>query len=84
MEHVSTTLGPIVSAAPVKSRSAAPIRKVGVGGLGGAVAAVAILIYEQAYHQKLDPTLASAITVIITFLVGYYVPPGANDAPDSN
>jgi putative flippase GtrA len=67
--------------AGVKSPTAAPIRKVAAGGLGGAVATIVLWALAQFANIHPDPTIAAAITTVISFLVAYIVPPSANDAP---
>ena len=51
------------------------------GGLGGAVSVIAIAILQHYVKVTIDPTLASAITIVVSFVVSYIVPPSARDAP---
>jgi putative flippase GtrA len=66
---------------PVKSASAAPVRKVAAGGIGGAISVIAIALLQHFANTQIDPTLASAITIVVSFLVAYIVPPAASDTP---
>lgn len=66
---------------PLKMASAAPTRKVAAGGLGGAISVIVIAVVHSAFHVDIDPTVASAITIVVSFLLGYFVPPAATDTP---
>jgi hypothetical protein len=66
---------------PVKSPTVAPTQKVAAGGLGGAVSVIVIAILQHYAKLDIDPTLASAITTIVSFLVAYIVPPSSRDTP---
>lgn len=61
--------------------TAAPARKVAAGGLGGAVSVIVIACLQHFAKLNIDPTLASAITIVISFILGYFIPPGAGDGP---
>jgi hypothetical protein len=66
---------------PVRTLGAAPVRKVVAGGVGGALATI-IIYFVNNYllaSKPLDGTVSAAITTIVTFLVSYIVPPGANE-----
>jgi hypothetical protein len=67
--------------AAVKSPTAAPVRKVTAGGIGGAVATLALWALAQYANFHPQPEVAAAITTVISFIVAYLVPPSANDAP---
>ncbi len=56
-----------------------PTRKVGSGALAGAVTAVIIAISKDAFGYEFSGELASAVTVLVTFAVSYFV----KDAPDA-
>ena len=71
----------VAPAGAVKSRSAAPVRKVVAGTIGGAVASLVLWLLSQYANFNPPPEVAGAITTIIAFLVGYIVPPSPNDAP---
>ncbi len=60
----------------------APTRKVAGGGVSGAASAILILIYNTyvSPNAPLPAELAAALTVIITFLVSYLVPPASTEA----
>jgi putative flippase GtrA len=66
---------------PVKSRTAAPVRKVAASGIGGAIATLVLWALAQFANFHPEPEVAAAITTVITFLVGYFTPPSPNDAP---
>lgn len=55
-------------------------RKVAAGGLGGAVALIVITIAES-FGLKVDGELGSALTVITTFLIAYFVPEADTSLP---
>ena len=58
----------------------APARKVVSASLGGAVATVAIYFFDTyAAAEPLPVVVSTALTTIIVFAVGYYVPPSPND-----
>jgi hypothetical protein len=65
----------------LKSSTAAPTQKVAAGGIGGAVSVIVIALLQHYANLTIDPTLASAITTVVSFLVGYIVPPSAREAP---
>jgi hypothetical protein len=65
----------------LKTPTAAPTQKVAAGGIGGAVSVIVIAILQHYAKLDIDPTLASAITIVVSFLVSYIVPPAARDAP---
>ena len=70
-----------VTDGPVKSRSGAPVRKVAASGVGGALATLILWALAQFANFHPEPEVAAAITTVITFLVGYFTPPSAKDAP---
>ena len=51
----------------------APSRKVAYGGLGGALAVIVIALIEGISEVTIDAQVASAVTVVMTFLVSYFV-----------
>ncbi len=55
-------------------RSAAPVRKVQAVGLAGAVSAILIWIISETTKIVIPPEIASAITTVVSVLVGYVVP----------
>lgn len=61
--------------------TAAPARKVAAGGVGGAVSVIVIAALQHYAKLDIDPTLASAITTVVSFVIGYIIPPAAGDAP---
>jgi putative flippase GtrA len=67
------------SNAPAHSPSAAPVRKVAAGGIAGAITVLLVWIASAAFRINIPPEVASAITVIVAFIVSYLVPPAARD-----
>lgn len=58
--------------------SAAPIRKVTVGLLTGAVTTIIVWVLSLA-KVEVPAIVASAITAVLTFVVSYIVPPADTD-----
>lgn len=50
-----------------------PTPKVGAGLLAGALTVVGIAIYEGVTGQTIEAAVAASVTVLVTFLVGYFV-----------
>lgn len=65
----------------LRMATAKPARKVAAGGLGGAVSVIVIACLQHFAKLNIDPTLASAITIVISFVLSYLIPPGAGDEP---
>jgi len=65
-----------------KMKAAAPVRKVTAGALGGAIVTV-LVWYLNTFvlepDKQITGQVAAALTTIVTFLVGYFVPPSAKD-----
>lgn len=51
-----------------------PARKVGAGGIGGAVATVVIWTLSEFTPFKPEPAVAAAMSTLITFAVAYLIP----------
>jgi len=52
-----------------------PTRKVGASALAGALSVILVYVIDQASSgDPLPATVASAITVVLSFVVGYFVP----------
>jgi H+/Cl- antiporter ClcA len=53
-----------------------PTRKVGAGAFAGAVSVVVVWCLNSFVlgSTKITPEIASAITTILTFVVGYFIP----------
>jgi putative flippase GtrA len=64
-----------------KQATGRPTRKVGAGGVGGAVAVIVVYILQRYAHINIDATLSAAITTVVTFIVAYLTPPSPTDAP---
>ena len=63
----------------IQSPSAAPTRKVTAGGLAGALTVILIWVLSAGFKVNIPPEVASAITVVFSFIVSYFVPPAASD-----
>jgi len=65
-----------------KMKAAAPVRKVTAGALGGAIVTV-LVWYLNTFvlepDKQITGQVAAALTTIVTFLIGYFVPPSAKD-----
>lgn len=72
---------PPTPSASLRMPSGAPTQKVAAGGIGGAVSVIVIAALQHFAKLTIDPTLASAITIVVSFLVSYIVPPSINDTP---
>lgn len=60
--------------------TSSPARKVVYGSLGAAFATLAIYMVETfVIKQALPIAVSGAITTIVTFVVGYVVPPNIED-----
>ena len=59
-------------------QSRVPTRKVMAGTLGAAVAQILIYVLELVV-LPVPEAIAAAITTIVTFLLGYYIPPSDSD-----
>ena len=62
-----------------RSPSALPVRKVAAGGAAGAITAIIVWILSAAFKIDIPPEIAAAITVVLSFIAGYVIPPGPND-----
>ncbi len=62
-----------------RSPSAFPVRKVAAGGAAGAITAIIVWILSAAFKINIPPEIASAITVVLSFLAGYLIPPAPGD-----
>ncbi len=66
----------------VQTQSRAPTQKVTFGAFAGALTTVLVWILNSfvlpANHQ-ITPELASLLTIIVTFITGYFVPPAMRD-----
>lgn len=71
---------------PTQPPSAMPVQKVVSGALAGALSTILVYILDHAFQGQFMITgeVASAITVILTFVVSYLTPPaGVGSAPAS-
>ena len=66
---------------PVRTESNAPVRKVTVGGIAGAITTILVYVVNTylAPSKPLTPEIAAAITTIISFVAAYWVRPAASD-----
>jgi uncharacterized membrane protein YjjB (DUF3815 family) len=62
----------------MRSSSAAPVRKVAVSGLAGAITTVVIWILNEwvLKDHQISGQIGAAITTILTVVIGYLIPPG--------
>jgi hypothetical protein len=64
---------------PPKRVSYVPTRKVGAGAFAGALSTILVWLINSFIltgTTKITPEIASALTTVLTFLVGYFVPEG--------
>lgn len=59
-----------------------PTNKVGASALSGALSVILVYFYDQLVDPDLPAAVASAITVVIMFIVGYFVSDGGDDSED--
>jgi hypothetical protein len=61
----------------------APVRKVAIGGLSGAIATLLIFILNKfvlGADDQITGEIAGSVTTVITFIVSYLVPPSENES----
>jgi putative flippase GtrA len=71
---------------PITQPSIAPTTKVAAGGAAGALTVLVVWILGL-YHVSVPPEVASAITVLISFITSYFVRqriPAAATNPSTN
>jgi hypothetical protein len=69
-----------VSASRPRSASAAPVRKVAAGAIGGAITTIVVWVIRLIAPQVVIPAeVAAALTTLIVFAVSYFTPPGAGE-----
>lgn len=56
-----------------------PTRKVAAGSLGSAVTVLLLWGLEEVFQLKVPEGLHWAVVLVVTFAVGYFVPPAATD-----
>ncbi len=59
-----------------------PTRKVTAGSLGGAITTLLVWVLNTfvfSVEHQITGEIAAAFTTIISFIVGYFVPPGQGD-----
>lgn len=65
-----------------ETESRMPTRKVTVGSLGGAITTLLVWglnTFLLSAEQQITGEIAAAFTTIISFIAGYFVPPGQGD-----
>ena len=60
-------------------QSAKPARKVWAPAVLGALTTIVVYIIEHAGHTKIDSSLLTSINTVLSFLVGYLIPPADTD-----
>lgn len=69
-----------VGAGSVKQQEVAPTRKVIASGVAGSITTILIFVLNTYLLNKpLPAEIAAAVDTLITFLVGYLVPPAVRD-----
>lgn len=56
-----------------------PVRKVAAGGVAGAIVTIAVFVLKNFAKIDIPSEVASALTTVVTFLISYIVPPGADE-----
>lgn len=64
-----------------KMLSSTPTRKVGAGAIAGALSVLLVWLLNMFLPdgKHITPEIASSLTTVLTFVVGYFVPPAASD-----
>jgi putative flippase GtrA len=62
-----------------KHETAAPTRKVAVGGIAGAMVTVVVFVLNNYLKTPIPADVATALTVMLSFAVSYWVPPAPTD-----
>ena len=57
----------------VKHPTNIPSRKVGSGGIGGAISVIAVWALKEYGETVIEPEIAAAIATVVTFVVAYFV-----------
>jgi len=65
--------------ASFKHASAAPARKVTVGGIAGALVTVVAFVLNNYLKTPIPADVATALAVILSFAASYWVPPAETD-----
>ncbi len=65
-----------------KQSSARPTNKVIAGTFGAAVATIGLYVLERIMGEPLPPEVNTAVTTLVTFALGYFVPPSSLDTLD--
>ncbi len=62
--------------------TAAPTRKVAVGGAAGTISVLLVWVFNTyvSPDQPMPSEIASTATTVLTFLVSYFVPPASSEA----
>lgn len=59
--------------ATIDQPTASPTRKVASGAIAGAVAAILIYLVQTIFNVVIPAEVASAVTVVLSFLASYFV-----------
>ena len=65
--------------ASFKHTTAAPSRKVAVGGVAGAMVTVVVFVLNNYLKPPIPADISTALTVILSFAASYWVPPAETD-----
>ncbi len=57
----------------VKHPTNLPSRKVGSGGIGGAISVIAVWALNEYANADIDAEIGAAIATVVTFVVAYFV-----------
>ena len=57
----------------VKHPTNLPSRKVGSGGIGGAISIIAVWALKEYGETVIEPEIAAAIATVVTFVFAYFV-----------
>lgn len=59
--------------------SARPVKKLAASGVAGAITVLALALLRSTTHLNLDADAQNALVVLISFALGYLIPPNPAD-----
>lgn len=65
-----------------RMRSLIPARKVNVAALGAALSTIGLWMLSEVTGEPLPEPVSAAIVAVVTFALGYFVPPARRDGID--